>query len=266
MSVKVTIILFRYPMWLMHGIKVLRIKGLKLSRAVDFVWPNVIIGNTINAVRFAIENKTRLLLNDFPVVNSFELSSDLKISKEQVWAEMIYKAYNMSLVPFSDKIKSIRVEPTKIQVFTKSENRYTISYENINLFSLNNVSGLESEFDQMFCYNKVIDWFDIRSGGEGSLLFNIPSDSVIQNIKCYPSKRRDGQKYYDLYSVSHLSDPQLESYEYSDAYIRFMIQKYVKNKQINLELWKRDVGKVYEIVSKQTNKNIKWFGDTHEIY
>lgn len=236
--------------------------------AADFVWPDVTIGNTIDAVQFAIKNKTCLLLNSFPVVGSYELFSGLKISREEAWAEAAYQAYNMSLVPFSDKIKSIRISNDRIQVFTKTEKKYTIYYENINLFSLNNVSGLESDFDKVFCYNKVIDWFDVRSGGEESFDFDIPSDSVIQSIECYPSKRLDGQRYYDVYSVSYLSDAQLTSYEYSDTYIRFMIQKYAKltNKEINLELWKRDVGKVYEIVSKQTKENIKWLGDTCETH
>jgi sporulation protein YlmC with PRC-barrel domain len=234
----------------------------------DFVWPDVTIGNTIDAVRFAIKNKTCLLLSGFPVVGSYELLPGLKISREEVWAEAVYQAYNMSLVPFSDKIKSIRISDNRIQVFTKTEKKYTIYYENINLFSLNNVSGLESDFDKVFCYNKVIDWFDVRSGGEESFDFDIPPDSVIQSIDCYPSKRLDGQRYYDVYSVSYLSDAQLTSYEYSDTYIRFMIQKYAKltNKEINLELWKRDVGKVYEIVFKQINENIKWLGDACEIH
>jgi hypothetical protein len=241
-------------------------KGLKLSRDVDFIWPDVTIGNTINAIRFAIKNKTCLLLNGFPAISSYELFSDLKTPKEEAWASIAYEAYNMSLIPFSGKIKSIRIEPSKAHVFTKSEKKYTIAYENINLFSLNGVSGLESEFDKVFCHNKVVDWFDVRSGGEEILSFEVPEGDVIQDIQCYPSKRRDGQTYYDLYSVSHLSDPQLASYEYSDTYIRFMIQKYVQDKQISLELWKRDVGKVYEIVPKIESANIKWLGDAHEIH
>ena len=239
-----------------------------MAPGVDFVWPDVTIGNTIDAVQFAIKNKTCLLLNSFPVVGSYELLPASKISREEVWAEAVYQAYNMSLVPFSDKIKLIRISDDRIQVFTKTEKKYTIYYESINLFSLNNVSGLESDFEKVFCYNKVIDWFDVRSGGEESFNFDIPSDSVIQNIECYPSKRLDGQRYYDICSVSHLSDAQLANYEYSDTYIRFMVQKYAKlaNKEIKLELWKRDVGKVYEIVSKQTSENIKWLGDACEVH
>ena len=232
----------------------------------DFVWPDVTIGNTIDAVQFATKNKTCLLLNNFPVVGSYELLSGSKISREEAWAEAVYQAYNMSLVPFSDKIKSIRISDDSIQVFTKTEKKYTIYYESINLFSLNNISGLESDFDKVFCYNKVIDWFDVRSGGEDRLSFDIPRDSVIQSIKSYPSSRRDGQIHYDLYSISHLSDSQIINYEYSDTYIRFMIQRYVKDKEIKLELWKRDIGRVCEVVPKQMIENIKWLGDTHETY
>ena len=96
-----------------------------------------------------------------------------------------------------------------------------------------NKVGDKINFDKVFCYNKVVDWFDVRSGGGEELVFNIPQDSVIQSIESYPSSRRDGQIHYDLYSVSHLSDSQLISYEYSDTYIRFMVQKYVRDKKIN---------------------------------
>jgi len=237
-----------------------------LSRDVDFVWPDVTIGSTINAVRFAIKNKTNLLLNSFPVVNSYELLPDLVQRREEVWASLAYEAYNLGLVPFSGNIKSVRIEADDLKVFTNSEKKYTISYENINLFSLKNVFGLESEFEKNFCYNEVYDWFDVRSGGENPPDFEIPEGSVIQDIKTYPSKRRDGYEYYDLYSISHLSDNQLVDYEYSDAYIRFMIQKYVKRKEIELELWKRDVRKVYEIISKEQRENIKWLGGSHETF
>jgi hypothetical protein len=226
----------------------------------------VTIGNTINALRFAIKNKTCLLVNGFPVVGSYELLPDLDISKEEAWANAAYQAYDMSLVPFSDKIKSLRIANNTIQVFTKSEKNYTIRYENINLFSLNNISGLEMEFDKVFCYNKVVDWFDVRSGGEEALTFNVPPAGTIQDIKSYPSNRLDGQEYYDLYSVSHLSDQQLSNYEYSDTYVRFAVQKCVVDKKVILELWKRDVGKVYKIDPKQTYKNIKWLGDIHEVH
>jgi len=237
-----------------------------LSRDVDFVWPNVTIGNNINAVRFAIKNKTHLLLNSFPVVDSYELLPDIDISKEEAWASLVYEAYNMGLVPFSGKIKSIRIEDRVLKVFTKAEKRYTIAYENINLFSLNAVSGLELEFDKDFCYNKVYDWFDVRSGGEKELSFDIPADSVIQSAQSYPSHRRDGYEYYDIYSISHLSDDQLRNYEYSDTYIKFMLQKFAKQKNLDLELWKREVRKIYEITPGQARKNINWLGDTHETF
>ena len=237
-----------------------------MSRDVDFVWTNVTIGNDINAVRFAIENETHLLLCSFPAVDSYELLSDLKTPKEEVWASLVYEAYNMGLIPFSSKIKSVRIETDFIKVFTKSEKRYTITYENINLFSLNGVSGLELEFDKNFCYNEVYDWFDVRSGGEKEPSFDIPRDSIIQDVKSYPSSRRDGHEYYDIYSVAHLSDDQLRDYECSDTYVKFMLQKYAKKENLDLELWKREIRKVYQIVPRHTRKNINWLGDTHEKF
>jgi hypothetical protein len=237
-----------------------------LPQDVDFLWPDITIGNTIGAVQYAIKNNTRLLLSGYPAINSYETLPDLVTPKEATWASLVYEAYNMSLVPFSGKIRSIRISPDIIQVFTNSEKKYIISYENINLFSLNNISGLELNFDKVFCYNKVIDWFDVRTGGEDKLSFDIPRDSVIQSIESYPSSRRDGQVHYDLYSISHLSDSQIINYEYSDTYIRFMIQRCAKDKEIKLELWKRDVGRVCEVVPKQMIENIKWLGDTHETY
>ena len=98
------------------------------------------------------------------------------------------------------------------------------------------------------------------------MCFEIPANSVIQSINAYPSKRRDGYEHYDLYSVAYLSDSQLMDYEYSDTYIKFMIQKYIKDKEISLELWKRDVRKKYEIVPRQPSKSISWLGEAHEIF
>ena len=88
-----------------------------MAKNVDFLWPEITIGNTIDAAQYAIRNKTRLLLNGFPAINSYE--SNL----EERWASLFYEAYNMSLVPFAGKIRSIRITPDNIQVFTKSEKK-----------------------------------------------------------------------------------------------------------------------------------------------
>ena len=56
----------------------------------DFHWPTISIGNNLDAVRFATTNKTYLLLNGFPDVNSFDLSGSLAL--EQSWATAMHDA------------------------------------------------------------------------------------------------------------------------------------------------------------------------------
>ncbi len=231
----------------------------------DFHWPQLTIGNTIDAIRFAITNKTYLLFNSFPTFNSYDLFRDLS-PVEETWANLVYDAWNQSLVPFPGALEKMRVHGDTLTAHTKNGGVYNISFEHINLFATKNVFGIEECFSKNFQHNRVVDWFDVVQGGTTPCGFDLSLDDSVQRISFYESSRIDGRTYYDLYCVSHLTDEQLLNYEYSDTFVKFKIIKSAQ-KKLNLSLWKRDVFKVYEIMYNDGHgKDINWHVSKYEEY
>lgn len=235
---------------------------------VDFYWPCICIGNTIDAIRFASTNKAYLLLNGFPDTDSFNLSGSLA-GEEDRWAEELHDLYSNGQVPFSGAISSIRFVDNVLLVATVTGKRYRIRYEKAYVFTTNITFGLEEYLTKQFLYNKVVDWHDAIKGGEESYSFDDALDDCIKKVAFYPSNRIDGRSYYDILSVSHLSDDQLQSHDHSDTATRFKIQKmaHMLGKKLVLTFWKRDVFKIYNIVyNNNMPSNIEWMGGTIEAH
>ena len=139
----------------------------------------------------------------------------------------------------------------------------------MNVFSTNNVVGTDDWLVRNFCYNKVVDWYDLERGGEELLELTNNVDESIKKVCFYRSARVDGREYYDLYSVSHLNEEQIVSHDYSDTATRFKIQKMAtsSNKNIVLKFWKRDIYKIYDVTyNGAAPKNINWMGKGKEAH
>ena len=231
----------------------------------DFYWPQLTIGSTIDAIRFAITNKTFLLFNSFPTFNSYDLLRDLT-SEEEAWAAAAYKAAALSLLPFSGVLEKIRIDDYVLTAHTRDSGVYNIAFKQIDLFATKNIVGLEDCFTKTLQYNRVVDWFDVLQGGSTPCSFDLSRHDTIKQATFYESGRIDGREYYDLFCVSHLTDEQLMDYEYSDTFVKFKIVKSAQ-KKLNLNLWKRDVFKIYEIAySDERRENVNWHGYRFEEY
>tara|TARA_R110002074_G_scaffold246284_9_gene418281 strand:+ start:501 stop:1220 length:720 start_codon:yes stop_codon:yes gene_type:complete len=235
---------------------------------VDFYWPCISIGNTLDAIRFAATNKTCLLLNSFPDVNSFDISGSLA-GPEEEWASSVYDLYNQALMPIPGAVDSIRVTDDVMVVVTSNGGRYKIAFDKAYLFATNNVLGLEGCLEKTFLHNKVVDWFDAIRGGDNHYHLGPIPDETITQAGFYPSNRIDGRVYYDLFSVSRLSEEQLISHEHSDTAVRFKIQKMAEQlgKNLILKFWKRDIFKVYNVMcTAGMPSKISWMGGSIESH
>ena len=227
-----------------------------MDAGADFYWPEITIGSDLNAVRFAISSKNFLLFNSVPVFNSYDLHGHLD-DLESLWARDSYRAYEMGLVPMPGALQSIRMSDL-LSVKTIDGGYFRIQYDRVNLFSTKNVVSDSIEFSRKLAYNKVVDWFDIKRGGQSKR--QLPPSGPIKDIVFYPSSRIDGKEYFDLFSVSHLTDEQLKDYNYSDTFMKFRIQKLseASGDKLELSFWKRQVIKVYETDLLSAPKGVSW--------
>ncbi len=221
------------------------VKEVLTAAAVDFLWPQITIGSNLDALRFAIKNKTFLLLNDRPVIHSYDMGPNGRFLEDD-WAFYSTKLFDLGLHPFGNRIKSIRVDTAQktIRVHTGSS-KYEILYERINVFGLQNVTGLEDEYVEELMGYRVLDWFDIKKGANINLDLLEDESCFVKRIQLFPSTRRDGDHASkDLVSESFLKYEQIASADYSDTISKFKTIKMLCSAGydgVELELWKRDV-------------------------
>ena len=211
---------------------------------VDFKISNVVIGADIDAVRFASDKKYFLIKNREPYHHSYE-------GIEEEWAQRIYSLYDQGLMPFTDKVRSLRVDQkaNTIKIFLK-QGVSVIGYDKLHVLDLENVHGLQHG-RELINY-RVIDWFDCQGLYDLDVHTVKTNDEFVQTVGFFKSKRIYGnQKYLDLYCESFLTKEQLKSFEYSDTMARFKVAELLKKytpREASLTLWKRDVYPRYQTI------------------
>ena len=234
--------------------------------AVDFIFSSVIIGNKIDAIRTALERKIYILRNCDPHMHSYEPSSTADSSLEEEWANLSYKLFSAGLDPFTNRIKTIRVDldSKTIRVLTSEESAYSLRYDDLFVFDIANVYGFEDYTSVTKERYRVVDWFDARG------ISAVPHESIntgdnfVKTIEFFNSRRVDGEHpYQDLLCESFLTEDQLKNPEYTDTMARFKTTSILKSmgyEQANLKLWKRDVYPVTSIQCREL-ESVSWVGD-----
>ena len=219
----------------------------------DFKWSKVVLGGTIEALTFALENDCHALISSYPNIHSYEKTDNPKYKTlEQEWADKSHRLYTLSHQPFINLIQSLRVDEGEklITIFTTTNNTYKAKYDELFVYDVMNVSGLEHKYDTKLKGYRVLDWFDATKVGATDLEEIITEDNFVNKITFFNNIRIDGARgYKDLVSESFLTQEQLKNFDYSDTMVRFKTLDILANnglKNAKLILWKRDVYPVYE--------------------
>ena len=223
----------------------------KTPTDVDYIYDSVVIGNDLNAVQFALKNKSHLLLNSYPSVHSYECAPSECTPLEEQWASSVYELYQKGLCPFVE-IKNIRVvEDEKIvKVTTKNENSYCIKYNEIHILDIENVNG--TQVTRELINYRVVDWFDCQGLYDLEFEEIKTDDEFVNLIRFFKSTRIDGnRRYLDLLCESYLTQEQLKNFDFSDTMVKFKIMDLLKKRgydKIKMSLWKRDVHPIYKTI------------------
>ncbi len=236
---------------------------------VDFYWPVLVIGSELNAVRYAVENKTHILFNRDPYIHSYQRThTPAGHTLEQEWAQACYNLYDSGLHPFQNSINTIRIDSSNnlAKIFTKSEKKYTIRYDELKVFDLENVHGLEKDFHQELVHYLVLDWFDVKTTG-GDMSLNLIEDKgslFVNKVVFFDSTRIDGARQHkDILAESILTYDQLSDVNFTDTVARFKVVSMLEESGFirpKIELWKRDIYPVKKTFPK-TEGNISLMGE-----
>jgi len=238
--------------------------------AAEFVWDNVVIGTTLSAVKWAQEMNWPVLFNKEPAFFKFKKlnSGDLEHEK---WQEIVSDLSLRGLVPFGDKISSIRINQNKIEVFCGIR-KYVVNYKNIKFFDEDNIENFP--FSRINIKNYcVCDWFRVTSGTNHDHLLLETDDDFVNKIYFFPKITLP--KYKDCVSQSFISQENLNHVDYTSTMARLKTISTMKEVgilgtkhtktywyPIKMELIERQVFKIKEEI---TQKRDNYILDTREF-
>jgi hypothetical protein len=178
----------------------------------------LVVGGTIEALRYARQYDCLVIYCE-PEPPHF-LDGEPELIKE--WEDHCCHLSLQGLIPFADKIRSMRLLDNKVFKVTLGNTFSSIEFDKAVIFSSKKIEGLPAPIERTSTKYKVIDWIDMR-GGMTHPHSRLDSDTDFVNcILFYPSKRLDGHhpNKKDAAAVSYIEEDKLDNMEWSDAYAR----------------------------------------------
>ena len=146
----------------------------------------------------------------------------------RLWERIGFLLGVAGLMPVSSYAESIRIQDNQLRIATERQRTTKINFNKLVIFDDEKVSGLTATTKQEKGKNRVIDWFNVRSGCNHSVVHLVDADDFINKVIFYPTKRSENRKLKDLYAESYLTDEQLTDFDYSETMARFKILKMMK--------------------------------------
>ena len=226
------------------------------------------IGGTLEAALYAFVHDLPIIYNFETIPKYFEfLSPDIDLSpllientttaletlsstkiigslKRDVWNKLVWTLSLSGNILFSDKVKTVRLEPDNIIRVTTNNTRFAkIKYERLIVFDPDIIQNIPNEVlkpaENLY---KVYDWMAITNGMSQKIDYLSTGDHFVDEVYLYPTDRVDGVQLSlkDILTISYLTKEQLQNFEYSDTYARFKVLKLMKQNGIrgNMNGWR----------------------------
>lgn len=221
---------------------------------------DITIGCGIEALQYAHQNNTKLILNQVKFPEKFEPDY-----VKEAWGLLYTKLMLDGQIIGGDTVKNIRITEDIIQVVCEYNIINEIEYEKINVFDDNNIIDLPEILKQVDEY-KVIDVLTPVS------LMSPPINTVIQTEddlvkELYVSKKTNSSTI-ELFAVSTLTKEKLTDFEYSDTMVKFKSEELLKENNFLGRFRKSDTDRTpieLQVVERLVQKKMDIYKDTDKI-
>jgi len=206
----------------------------------------IVIGSSLNAILYAFNNELPIYFAEerrpfrFDYLDPELDLSFLKLSaqtkslttfgedkivgtqKVLLWERLLFLLGLSGKAPLSDRCASMRINNRSLICSNEYAKIAEVEFKTAYFFGDDKCSGLLSEKEvankPMICY----DWIAFHRGGKHEIDYIETEDSLVKEIWFYSSDRIDGAtKVKDACVVSHLTEEQLASFDYSETMARF---------------------------------------------
>ena len=249
-----------------------------MSRVLKY--EQVVIGATLSSVLYAFYQNIPIIFIDHKRGHPFEFfdpSFDLSLLKiepsiyelkkansqtiifgaprQQVYDKVLSILSLSGLAPFSNLIKSLRIEEEHLKVITQRNSVFLVEYDKLFVFDDSKINGLPVSLIREAQKQTILDWFDVNLGGTHDIDYIETDNNFVKEIFFYDSSRNGshaGRK--DLVAISYLTEESAQyDYQYSDTYAKFKVLKYMK--EVGIKGVKNGKNPNYP---KSSNEPFKW--------
>tara|TARA_R110002126_G_scaffold238581_1_gene381978 strand:- start:887 stop:1657 length:771 start_codon:yes stop_codon:yes gene_type:complete len=198
----------------------------------------VVIGSSVEALIYALKEDCFILYNrDRPHLFYRELQVPILGSSREPEAitKLLLTLSLLGRVIQFEEVESIRIIGHTLKVFANNE-AYNYEFELCSIFDSTAIvheNAIKSPRQPMY---HVIDDFELKNLGRSTK--SIPplyqEEQFVSSLHFYTSERVDGANFItDCVSDSYLSMPQLQSFDYSDSIIKFVVERYLRSVGVN---------------------------------
>ena len=150
-------------------------------------------------------------------------------SKKDIYESCCLLLSLSGLVPVGDKAESIRLDEDLIKISTSNARLIRIEYDKLFIFEEEQIDNLPAPMQQGTKQYQIIDWFNVRSGMCHEHDKMESESDFVKVVYFYPSDRIDGNhNKKDLAAISYVTEEQIDMFEYSPTYVRFKVEKMMK--------------------------------------
>ena len=159
----------------------------------------------------------------------------------ELWARLNFFLGLSGLLPMSSNATSIRIVDNELSVITKHSRNIKFNFNKLVVFDDEKVFGLLQVKRRITKKSRVFDWVNVRSGCSHDILYLHSDAEFVKDIIFYPTDRSDNRSLKDLVAISHLTNEQINDFNYSDTMAKFKIIEMMKEAGIKGARNGRDV-------------------------
>lgn len=152
-----------------------------------------------------------------------------------VWSRLYFNMSMMGrLVPTTD-IQCIRLEEDHIRITHNRPYFVEIYFENLHIFSEQNLLGLPTPIHKEPKIYRSWDWANIKQGFSSEVDYYEIEDGPFERVFFYPSERWDGftATRKDICIVSIIEEDKINDFEFSDTYFRLVLERIINKSNIS---------------------------------
>ena len=217
---------------------------------------NITIGGSLDALQWAYQHGTRLIINKPSFPPPYEPSD-----KKLAWGLLYYKLMMDGKIIGGDYVNAIRIDDDDIIIACKNNVINRLTYDKITVFNDENVMGLPDQKKEVDKYIVTDSMYAVSFVFKESNFKHETEDSLVSQIHIHKDYINSPAK---IAIVSNLTKKQLHDFDFSDTMAKFKTETLLKELGFTGSFHSRDEI-VLEVEQRYIQPKMNIYEETEKI-